>query len=51
VYGQIIVDGTLGSYTGTFQVVYNEFAVSRGMGQGGLGAMIGGWADFHRDWK
>jgi len=51
IYGQAIIDGTLGSYTGTFQVVYNEFAVTRGAGQGGLGGMVGGWSDFHPDWE
>lgn len=51
VYGQVIVDATLGSYTGTFQVVYNENAVSRAAGLGGLGTVIGGWADFHPSWE
>jgi len=51
VYGQTIVDATLGSYQGTFQVVYNEFAVSRGAGTGGLGSVIGGWSDIHPVWE
>jgi len=51
VYGQVIVDATLGSYTGTFQVVYNEQAISRGAGTGGLGSVIGGWADIHPEWE
>ena len=51
VYGQVIIDATLGSYTGTFQVVYNENTVSRASGQGGLGTVIGGWADFHSSWE
>ena len=41
----------LGSYTGTFQVVYNETAVGRASGGGGLGTLIGGWADFHPSWE
>lgn len=51
VYGQVIVDATLGSYLGTFQVVYNENAISDAAGQGGLGTVIGGWADFHPSWE
>ncbi len=51
VYGQVIVDATLGSYTGTFQVVYNENAVSKAAGTGGLGSVIGGWSDIHPDWE
>jgi hypothetical protein len=51
IYGQTIVDASLGSYTGTFQVVYNENAISRAAGTGGLGSVIGGWADIHPEWE
>ena len=51
VYGQVIVDATIGSYNGTFQVVYNQNLVARAIGQGGLGGVIGGWADFHPNWN
>jgi len=51
IYGQVIVDATLSSYTGTFQVVYNETAVGRAAGGGGLGTVIGGWSDFHPGWE
>ena len=51
VYGQVIVDAALSSYTGTFQVVYNETAVGRAAGGGGLGTVIGGWSDFHPGWE
>ncbi len=51
VYGSVIVDGIIGSYQGTFQVVWNENAADRAPGDGGLGAVIGGWSDFHRDWE
>ena len=51
VYGQVIVDAALASYTGTFQVVYNETAVGRAAGGGGLGTLIGGWSDFHPAWE
>ena len=51
VYGSVIVDGTIGSYQGTFQVVWNEHASEVAPGDGGLGNVIGGWADFHRDWE
>lgn len=51
VYGQVIVDASMASYTGTFQVVYNETAVGRAAGGGGLGTVIGGWSDFHPGWE
>jgi len=51
VYGSVIVDGVLGSYQGTFQVVWNENATEKAPGGGGLGSVIGGWSDFHRDWE
>jgi hypothetical protein len=51
VYGSVIVDGTLGSYLGTFQVVWNDNTSKKAGAGGGLGTLIGGWSDFHRDWK
>lgn len=51
IYGQTIVDATLGSYTGTFQVVYNENIIKPAIGGGALGSVIGGWADIHPEWE
>lgn len=51
VYGQVINDATLGSYQGTFQVVYNPNAILRAAGTGGLGDVIGGWSDIHDVWE
>lgn len=51
VYGSVIVDGTLGAYLGTFQVVWNENAAKLAGTGGGLGAVLGGWSDFHRNWE
>jgi len=51
VYGTVIVDGTLGSYLGTFQVVWNENATRKAGASGGLGTVIGGWSDFHPFWS
>jgi Tfp pilus assembly protein PilX len=51
VYGQVIIDGLLDKFQGTFQVVYNQNTVQRASGQGGLGNIIGGWADFHPSWQ
>jgi hypothetical protein len=51
VYGSVIVDALLGSYQGTFQAVWNDATARKAPGQGGLGAVPGGWTDFHRDWK
>jgi hypothetical protein len=52
VYGQVIMDASYGNnYNGTFQIVYNENLISRVSGTGGLGTVLGGWADFHTvDW-
>jgi hypothetical protein len=53
VYGQVVVDAAYGNnYNGTFQVVYNENLIQRVSGTGGIGNVIGGWADFHEaDWS
>jgi hypothetical protein len=51
VYGSVIVDGILGSYQGTFQVVWNDYTSRRAGNNGQLGAVVGGWSDFHRDWE
>ena len=49
VYGQVILDAEFGSYNGTFQVVYNENLLTRVAGTGGIGNVLGGWADFQPD--
>jgi hypothetical protein len=51
IYGSTIVDGTLGSYQGTFQVVWNENTARPAGADGGLGSVPGGWSDFHSDWE
>jgi hypothetical protein len=51
VYGSVIVDGILGSYQGTFQVVWNDNVSRKAGAGGGLGTVLGGWSDFHRDWE
>jgi hypothetical protein len=51
VYGSVIVDGILGSYQGTFQVVWNDNTSKKAGAGGGLGTVLGGWSDFHRDWE
>ena len=50
VYGAVIVDSTL-DFNGTFRVVYNESTIKNAAGQGALGAVTGGWTDFHADWQ
>jgi hypothetical protein len=50
VYGSVIVDGSIGLYLGTFQVVWNDNTTRKAGSGGGLGTVIGGWSDFHRDW-
>ncbi len=51
VYGAVVIDSNLESYNGTFQVIYNEKLIRVAVTQGGLGNVIGGWADFHPDWE
>lgn len=51
VYGAAIIDGTIGSYTGTFQLIYVESVARIVAGTGGIGSLAGGWTDFHRDWE
>lgn len=52
VYGQVILDAEFGNYNGTFQIVYNENLITRVSGTGGIGNVLGGWADFHTaDWE
>lgn len=50
-YGAAIIDGTIGAYNGTFQIVYVESVAQIVAGTGGMGTLAGGWTDFHRDWK
>jgi hypothetical protein len=50
VYGQVINDATIDDFNGTFQIVYNENAIVKAAGTGGLGNVVGGWLDFHEDW-
>jgi len=51
IYGAAIIDGLLGSYTGTFQIVYNDNLIGRAGERGSLGKIYGGWTDFHEDWR
>jgi hypothetical protein len=46
VIGAVIVDALLGQFQGTFQIVYNEGALSDASGSDGLGVVPGGWRDF-----
>ena len=51
IYGSVINDGTLASFQGTFQVVWAEDVSEKAGNSGGLGSVLGGWSDFHRDWE
>ena len=51
IYGQVINDAKLGSYNGTFQIVWNENTVLQAAGTGGLGNVLGGWSDIHDVWE
>lgn len=51
IYGAAVIDGKLGQYNGTFQIVYLEGVLEHSLGTGGFGAVSGAWSDFHRDWR
>lgn len=51
VYGSVINDAFLGSYQGTFQVVWADHVSDKAGNGGGLGSVLGGWSDFHTDWE
>lgn len=51
IYGAVVVDAELGSYSGTFQIVYQEGVIERASGSGGIGEVTGGWIDFHPTWR
>lgn len=51
IYGAGIIDGTLGRYNGTFQVVYIGDERDRPTQVPLLASVPGGWTDFHRDWR
>jgi len=46
VYGSVIIDALLDSFTGTFKVIYNEDASMLAAGNNGIGTLSGGWRDF-----
>lgn len=50
IYGAAIIDGNIGAFSGTFQLVYVESVSQVIAGTGGMGSLAGGWTDFHRDW-
>jgi len=50
-YGAAIIDGAIGNFTGTYQVVWNEDLIDRATKTGAIGKIYGGWTDFHEDWR
>jgi hypothetical protein len=51
IYGAVIIDATIGAFTGTFQLIYIESVARLVAATGGIGSLAGGWTDFHRDWE
>jgi hypothetical protein len=51
VYGAVTVDGAIGSFTGTFQIVYIDAIAQLATQSGGIGKVTGGWTDFHPSWR
>jgi len=50
-YGAAIIDGYIGKFSGTYQVVWNDDLIDRATKTGSLGKIYGGWTDFHEDWR
>jgi hypothetical protein len=50
-YGAGIIDGYIGKFSGTYQVVWNDDLIDRATKTGSLGKIYGGWTDFHEDWR
>ncbi|MBT8069774.1 MAG: hypothetical protein KJO80_05025 [Gammaproteobacteria bacterium] len=46
IYGALIVDAAMDSFTGTVNVVYARDVLVKAADQGGFGAINGGWRDF-----
>jgi len=51
IYGSVINDAILGSYQGTFQVVWADNVAEKAGNSPGLGSIVGGWSDFHEHWE
>jgi len=51
IYGAAVIDGKLGHYTGTFQLVYVDDIIKVSLESGKFGNASGGWSDFHQDWR
>ena len=52
-YGALLVESDFTSSNAaasTFDIVWNENVARKARGEGGLGRVLGGWSDFHRDW-
>ena len=51
IYGAVVVDAELGSFSGTFQIVYVDAIAELASQSGGIGKVSGGWTDFHPVWQ
>ena len=51
VYGSVIMDAVMEHFNGTFQIVYVEELVEQALETGLVGAVAGGWTDFHAAWQ
>jgi hypothetical protein len=51
IYGAAVIDGAMGQYNGTFQVVYLENILEQSLETGAFGDVSGAWSDFHADWR
>jgi hypothetical protein len=51
IYGAAIMDAEMEHFNGTFQIVYVEELIDDALDYPLLGAIAGGWTDFHEDWR
>ena len=51
IYGAVIMDAVMEHFNGTFQIVYVEALIDQALDSGLLGAVSGGWTDFHTAWR
>jgi len=51
IYGAVIMDAVMEHFNGTFQIVYVEALIKQPLDAGLLGAVSGGWTDFHTAWR
>lgn len=50
-YGAAIIDGSIGDFNGTYQIIYVEAVTEIVALIFGIGTLAGSWTDSHKDWR